>query len=196
MRPESDGTLQPSAQRCKLCGIPLSNEYYRIRGRAACSGCAALAQNGLPATSRGAFKRAFLFGSGAAIVGLVAFVALTVATGTDLYADFVALAVGYLVAKAMKVGSGGLGGRPYQVAAAILTYLSIAFAQGLSRGAFSLERLSASQLFWGLLLGIAFPLSEISVHGIVSLVTLFAGLVIAWRGVAAKPLRVDGPFSM
>jgi hypothetical protein len=193
MRLKSGGT-SPGAQHCKLCGTPLSNEYYRIRGRPACSGCAALAQNGLPATNRAAFERAFLFGSGAAIVGLIAFIALTLATGTDQYAIFVALVVGYLIAKAMKFGSGGLGGRSYQVAAVLLTYLSIAFAQGLNRGLGSLEQVSTSQVFWGLLLGIAFPFSEFGVHGIVSLVTLFAGLVIAWRGVAAKPVKVDGPF--
>jgi hypothetical protein len=191
MRLESRGTSPSGAQHCKLCGRPLSNEYYRVRGRAACSGCAALAQNGLPALH---FKRAFLFGSGAAIVGLIAFVALTLVTGTDQYAIFVALVVGYLIAKAMKFGSGGLGGHSHQVAAVLLTYLSIAFAQGLNRGLGSLEQISTSQVFWGLLLGIAFPFSEFGVHGMVSLVTLFAGLVIAWRGVAAKPLKVDGPF--
>jgi hypothetical protein len=172
MRLESRGTSPSGAQHCKLCGRPLSNEYYRVRGRAACSGCAALAQNGLPALH---FKRAFLF-------------------GTDQYAIFVALVVGYLIAKAMKFGSGGLGGHSHQVAAVLLTYLSIAFAQGLNRGLGSLEQISTSQVFWGLLLGIAFPFSEFGVHGMVSLVTLFAGLVIAWRGVAAKPLKVDGPF--
>jgi hypothetical protein len=41
---------------------------------------------------------------------------------------YLAIGVGYLVGKAMKLGSGGRGGRAYQIAAALLTYAAVSIA--------------------------------------------------------------------
>jgi hypothetical protein len=47
---------------------------------------------------------------------------------TGLMIGYVALALGYVVAKAIKMGSGGMGGRRYQIAAALLTYAAVSIA--------------------------------------------------------------------
>ncbi len=54
------------------------------------------------------------------------YAAFTIITGW--YIGYLALGVGYLIARAIKKGSNGLGGRRYQIAAVILTYAAISIA--------------------------------------------------------------------
>ena len=70
-----------------------------------------------------AYVRAILFGVGAAIAGCILYSVVVIATGWTI--GYVALAVGYMVGRAMKAGSGGQGGRRYQIAAALLTYAAV-----------------------------------------------------------------------
>jgi hypothetical protein len=192
---------QPTTELCRLCGTPLATEYYRVRGQAACASCADSARGGQASdSSSSAFTRALLFGIGAAIVGLAGYSAFTIAT--SLYVGYVALGVGYIVAKAMKTGSGGLGGRPYQIAAVILTYLAIALAEipivlWQFRARIPSGRMLALAIRL-LLVGITSPIRDMRspVHGLINLVILFVGLRIAWRGTAAASATVEGPFRL
>jgi hypothetical protein len=92
----------------------------------ACARCASEAREGQPRDSHVAFSRGLVFGLAAAIVGLIAYAAFTIITGW--YIGYLALGVGYLIARAIKKGSNGLGGRRYQIAAVILTYAAISIA--------------------------------------------------------------------
>jgi hypothetical protein len=47
---------------------------------------------------------------------------------TGIYIGYVSLAVGWLVGKAIMLGSKGIGGRRYQIAAVILTYAAVSLA--------------------------------------------------------------------
>jgi hypothetical protein len=67
-----------------------------------------------------------LFGIGGAIVGLIVYAGLAIAT--TIVIGYFSLAVGFIVGKAMKLGSGGIGGRRYQIAAALLTYAAVSMA--------------------------------------------------------------------
>ena len=78
-------------------------------------------------SDNGAFTRALLFGIAAAVVGLIGYAAFTITT--HLYVGYVALGVGLYRCQGDEAGSGGLGGRPYQIAAVVLTYLAIALAE-------------------------------------------------------------------
>lgn len=189
---------QPTLQRCHFCSTPLVSEYYRVRGQTACAGCAAAAREGTPGQSSTAFTRALLFGIAAAIVGLACYAAFTIAT--SLYVGYVALGVGYIVARAMKFGSGGLGGRPYQFTAVILTYLAIALAEipimlWQLRARIPSGHLPAIALRL-LPVGLESPILAMRspVHGLINAVILFVGLQIAWRGTAATGVAVEGPF--
>jgi hypothetical protein len=79
-----------------------------------------------PQDSHPAFVRAILFGMGGAILGLIIYSAFAILTGIMI--GYVALAVGWLVATAMKKGSQGAGGRRYQVAAVSLTYAAVSLS--------------------------------------------------------------------
>ena len=92
----------------------------------ACGPCATQVKLAPLADSHAAFSRAILFGIGAAFVGMIAYALFEIVTGIII--GYVAISVGYLVAKAMKLGSNGRGGRRYQIAAVLLTYASVSFA--------------------------------------------------------------------
>jgi hypothetical protein len=117
---------QGGAETCKSCGSPIGAEYYRISGALACPNCAQQAAAKLPKDTHAAFVRGITYGVGGAILGLILYATVGIVTG--LVIGYVALAVGYIVAKAVKMGSGGIGGQRYQIAAAVLTYAAVSLA--------------------------------------------------------------------
>jgi uncharacterized protein (DUF983 family) len=112
---------QPGANRCTFCKQETPHQYYRIGSQMACPACAMQIQRAAPTDSHAAFVRALLFGAGGAVLGLALYAGVEIATGWII--GYVALAVGFIVAKAMQMGSSGVGGRRYQIAAALLTML-------------------------------------------------------------------------
>jgi hypothetical protein len=73
-----------------------------------------------------AYVRAILFGVGAAILGTILYATFAIVTGIVI--GYAALAVGWLVGKAMIKGSNGVGGRRYQIVAVLLTYAAVSTA--------------------------------------------------------------------
>jgi hypothetical protein len=80
----------------------------------------------IPRDSPAAFTRGLLFGVGGAVLGLILYAAFGIITGWMV--GYVSLAVGYIVGKAIRMGSGGIGGRRYQIAALTLTYAAVSMA--------------------------------------------------------------------
>jgi hypothetical protein len=115
-----------SETTCKVCGKGVGDPYYQINGAKVCSNCTQQINAQNPKDSHTAFGRGILYGIGGAILGLTIYVGFALATG--LIAGLVSLAVGFLVGKAIVMGSGGVGGRRYQVAAALLTYMAVSLA--------------------------------------------------------------------
>jgi hypothetical protein len=116
----------PAKIACKFCQQAITGPFYRVNGAAACASCAQRLQQRNPADSHSAFVRGLLFGIGAAILGFAIYVIFALSTG--LVIGFVSLAVGYLVGKGIGLGSRGVGGRRYQIAAALLTYMAVSLA--------------------------------------------------------------------
>lgn len=117
---------QGGPDRCQSCDQPIGAEYYRVNGALACPNCAQQAERNLPKDSHAAFVRGVTFGVGGAILGMIGYAAFGILTG--LVIGYLALGVGYLVAKAIRLGSKGMGGRRYQIAAALLTYAAVSMA--------------------------------------------------------------------
>jgi hypothetical protein len=118
--PQSGGDV------CSSCKQSISGQYYRVNSALACSRCVDQLKNQIPKDTHSAFVRGLAFGFGGAILGLILYSGFTIITGIEL--GYVSLAVGWLVAKAIKLGSRGLGGRRYQVAAVALTYAAVSMA--------------------------------------------------------------------
>ena len=116
----------PGTERCRICSSFIADNYYRVNNQMACAKCAGEAREGQPSDSHAAFARALLLGGGAALLGLILYATFTIAT--NFYFGYIALGVGWLVAKAMLKGSNGIGGRRYQIAAVLLTYIAISVA--------------------------------------------------------------------
>jgi len=85
--------------------------------------CAQAAKNAVSNDTNPTFLRAFLFGASAAVLGLVLYTTFGILVG--VVAAYLSLGVGYLVGKAMMMGSRGVGGRRYQVMAVLLTYAAV-----------------------------------------------------------------------
>jgi hypothetical protein len=115
-----------SVERCASCKSPVGATYYRVNGALACESCAKKVGGTSPKDSHTAFMRALLFGFGGAIAGLAIYSFVGIVTGLEL--GIVAIAVGWIVAKAMKAGSGGVGGRRYQIAAVLFTYFAVSMS--------------------------------------------------------------------
>src|SRR5580658_2118321 len=115
-----------SGDVCKSCHQAISGAYYRINGSLACERCTTQLQSQLPKDSHAAFVRALTFGIGAGILGLIGYAAFSIITGIRI--GYISLAVGWLVGKAMRTGSRGMGGLRYQIAAAVFTYAAVSMA--------------------------------------------------------------------
>jgi hypothetical protein len=110
-------------ETCKSCNRPVMESYYRVNGALACSACVRQLESQIPRDTHSAFVRAMIFGLGGATLGLILYSAFGIITGLAI--GYLSLAVGYIVGKAIRMGSGGVGGRRYQIAALLLTYFAV-----------------------------------------------------------------------
>lgn len=117
---------KPGGDQCKTCNQLLGATYYRVNGVTTCENCAKQVEGARPKDNRKAFIRALIFGAGGALLGLALYATFEIATGWII--GYISLAVGYIVAKVMMLGSEGIGGRRYQITAAILTYVAVSLA--------------------------------------------------------------------
>ncbi len=115
-----------AGDQCAACHRSVTTQYYRVNTKMVCESCIQQLQNKFPKDSHAAYVRGLIFGIGAAILGMILYAGFTIVTG--FYIGYVSLAVGWLVAKAIMLGSRGIGGRRYQIAAVILTYAAVSIA--------------------------------------------------------------------
>lgn len=182
------------AQVCGLCGRKIDVRSYVLNSKLVCERCNAAAHPG--AHSHALFAQSLILGIGAAIIGLAVYATFTIVT--HFYFGYIAFAVGWMVAKAMMMGSRGVGGIRYQLAAVTLTYAAISLASVPIMIARLLQdaadRGTSMHVDWasaaGKLIawGIASPFLQLraGLWGVVSLIILFAGLRIAYRMTADK----------
>lgn len=171
---------------CGICGAPIGIRSYVVDSVLACEKCAERKRTGSSNDSHAAFVQAVIFGIGAALVGLSFYAGFTIVT--HFYIGYVALAVGWLVAKAMMAGSKGVGGPRYQITAVILTYAAISLAS-IPILITRVMQSGRSDIDWSSLVGrlalwgIASPFLQLrrGVSGVIGLVILFVGLRIAYR---------------
>jgi hypothetical protein len=182
---------------CAACRQPVGGSYFKVKGNPVCAACTDEIRAKMPRDSHGAFARALVFGIAGALIGLALYVIFAVATG--LIIGWVSLAVGFIVGKAMRLGSRGVGGRRYQMAAVLLTY----FAVSMSAVPIAIEQ-AHSQLIINsrvvaelAIAGIASPILDLRdpAHGLIGLIILFVGMRFAWRFTAAPTLNVSGPYT-
>jgi hypothetical protein len=180
--------------RCKYCHQPIGTTYYLANASISCPSCAHKLRGRRGYGSGAAFGRAVVFGIGAAALGLALYAAFMIITHIAI--GYASLAVGWMVAKAMVKGSGGVAGRRYQIVAGILTYAACTLAripvwiyQMPERRSVFLTDIPHTLLFPFLRLG------DDPVRGLIGLIILLVGVSIAVRLTAAKAFTIDGPYA-
>jgi hypothetical protein len=116
----------PGNDHCQYCHQSITATYYRANDAMACPACAEKMRSELARDTHSAYMRALIYGIGAAILGLILYATFAIVTGIII--GYVSLAVGWMVGKAMMKGSGGIGGKRYQLTAVVLTYAAVSMA--------------------------------------------------------------------
>ncbi len=204
---------QPAGVTCANCKGTASPEYYELGTKVFCTTCRGLLEGSLEKLrTAGNLPKAFLYGLGAAVLGSLIFYAVSAITGYQI--GLIAVLVGWLVGKAVRKGSGSLGGRRYQIIAVILTYLSVASAHVpditkvfYAQAAKAEQQSPVAQAspvvhigyvrFYALVFGLALALPFLALpRGILGLVIIGIALWEAWKFTRAVQVEFRGPFSV
>jgi hypothetical protein len=170
---------------CQYCHQLIGTTYYLANATMTCPSCADRLRN-----RAAAFGRAVLFGIGAAALGLALYAAFMILTHISI--GYASLAVGWMVAKAMVKGSGGITGRRYQVVAGILTYAACTLAR-IPVWIYQMPE-RRSVFFTDIPHTLLFPFLRLA-DDPVGLIILCVGVSIAVRLTAPKAFTIDGPYA-
>ena len=206
-RAEFDGQAPP-ALSCAFCNGTLNDRYWQISSRPACDQCRGSVARELHSGQTGrSFLRALGYGALAATAGCIAWIAIEKLFKVQI--GFVAIGVGYLVGKAVRKGSGGLGGKRYQVLAIALTYAAIALAslpdllQAIAHSDAKDSAASAAPslgaFIWACLLLVGIALASPFLQGTENIIGIFIigiGLYEAWKFTRPVAVEILGPFSL
>jgi hypothetical protein len=118
---------KPVGHRCQFCQQPLGGTYYRVSAAVACPSCAEKVGREIPTDKHAAYVRALTYGVGAAVVGLIGYAVIAILL-QGWVISYMSIGVGWIVGTAMMKGSNGVGGRRYQIVAALLTYAAVSLA--------------------------------------------------------------------
>jgi hypothetical protein len=117
-------TTTAAGATCAACGRALSDEYHTINDKVCCEACRRRMEAAWTGGSGSARAgRALVFGLAGAAVGAGIYYAVLALTGYEI--GLIAIVVGYLAGKGVRIGSGGRGGAGYQAMAMLLTYAAI-----------------------------------------------------------------------
>ncbi len=109
---------------CALCRQPIASSYFAIADKLLCASCRQLVSGGPPGSGFVRLLKAGVLGLGAGLVGALIWFAIRRVMNMEI--GLVAIAVGFMVGKAVRKGSANRGGPAYQLIAVILTYGCIA----------------------------------------------------------------------
>jgi hypothetical protein len=202
-----------TAKKCAICKSALADSYYQLAGHDVCPVCAGKFQLANREGNHAQLIRATLFGLGGAAAGCALYAVVSLATGFEF--SLLAIACGWLVGRAMQKGSGGAGGRKFQIVAVLLTYGAITTSyaarvimeirkhpasQQMGHQTAPVERATGGQALGAVGVLIAFCLAApflgiASGSGILGAIIIVIGLLQAWRAMAVSKAVLVGPLS-
>jgi hypothetical protein len=197
---------------CAYCNRDVLGTYYEINGQTSCEECRFRVESSrAEGSSLGKALRALVGGGIGGIVGAAIYYAVLALTGYEI--GLVAIVVGLLVGFGVRWGSGGIGGRKYQVLAVAITYVAIvsthvpfiveeARKQIESEESAAVEpevEMTAGAAFMALgllaLLLLATPFLA-GIQNAIGILIIGFALYEAWRVNAYTPLQIEGPFQI
>jgi hypothetical protein len=136
-------TAAPSgtpSTNCAVCKKPVGESYYTAGKAIVCGTCKAQIETAPPQRATAALVvRSAIFGLGGALVGAAVYYGVSALTGLEI--GIVAIAVGFIVGRAVQLGARGRRGRAFQITALALTYFGIA----LSYAPYALKGIQAAK---------------------------------------------------
>jgi hypothetical protein len=148
----------------------------------------------------GVFLQALAYSLVGVLAGAILNAGFIILTGINI--GFLALVVGWLVAKAMMIGSNGRGGRPYQIAAVVLTLISVALSNSVILYWFIQKEQPIALTFTTIVnlivLGFERPFLRFATSAggaAIGLFIIFVGARAAWRMTSGDPAAVRHPFA-
>ena len=190
-----------AANVCSACQRAIPDAYYEAAGRIFCAPCRDAAMASLD-TGGAAVRlvKAVLLGTGAAAVSAVVWYGIVKLTGYEL--GIIAIAVGFAVGAAVRIGSEQRGGWAYQAIAVLLTYLAIAasyvpLVMESFRAQAAAEVDERMLLAGSIAVALALPVLQATEGtGIISLLIVCFALYEAWKINKRQAIAFSGPFRL
>lgn len=193
------GLVDPSPVTglCAFCGKIIVGKIGRVESKAACEGCAAAAAVDF-LEDRILLTRGLFLGGVAALVYFLLLACLDVVLDGVRVPSFMALPVGWIVARSFALGSRGAPGIKFRMTPVVISYLamSLAAVPVLLMHAVDAARANAGWITYAFLQiplrALTSPLWVDKTNQLMSMVNflfLAAGLGVAWKesGVVPKP---------
>jgi hypothetical protein len=199
---------------CAACKAAIEKEFFQVNGKDICADCAEKIRAGQRAPGYIPWFRAVLYGGGAALAGCTIYATVAIATGLEI--GLIAILVGIMVGKAIRLACYGVGGRPQQILAVALTYFAITTSyipvfvyDAVKHPVKQEQKAAAAQpeepmsvgtaLFSVFLLAAAAPFLSLfsggnPISGLISLFIIYIGLQRAWALTARPDILVTGPY--
>lgn len=117
------GSAPKIGPECVVCHQATGESFFHAQGQVVCPNCAEQIHNGQQKPPASAMLKAAIYGGAAAFGGFLIYVLVAVLFNLEI--GIIALLVGWMVGKAIRHASHGLGGRPQQILAVTLTYFAI-----------------------------------------------------------------------
>jgi hypothetical protein len=206
-----DENSSPSLS-CALCKRDVFGTYYEINGQTACEQCRFRVESSrIEGSPLGRALRALVGGGIGGIVGAGIYYAVSALTGYEI--GLVAVVVGLLVGFGVRWGSGGVGGRGYQVLAVAITYMAIVstyvptIIEEIRKQPEAAETATvesevevtpgtvAVALLAVMLLAVVAPFFA-GIQSVMWLLIIGIALHQAWRVNGHTPLQIEGPFQI
>jgi hypothetical protein len=199
---------------CAACNVAIEQEFFQVNGKDICADCAEKIRAGQKAPRYIPWFRAVLYGGGAGLAGCAIYAMVAVITGLEI--GLIAILVGIMVGKAIRLACYGVGGRPQQILAVALTYFAITTSyipvfiyDAVKHPIKQEQKAPATQseeptsvgtaLFSIFLLAAAAPFLSLfsggnPISGLISLFIIYIGLQRAWALTARPDILVTGPY--
>lgn len=192
-----------TATPCAQCKQPIIQSYYEVNGHLICAQCRDALSQGAGSSRARRVLRSFGAGLGASILGAIVWWGVRKLFHWEV--GIISIGVGIAVAKAMRWGTFGRGGRAYQVMAVLLTYSAVALnytpdmVQALTTGQGTLHPSNPFGYVVVFILAFVLATTVPFVQGagnIIGILIIAFGLFQAWKLSARAELTITGPFSV
>lgn len=185
---------EASPATCGMCNQPLKGSYFSVNMQSMCPDCTEGVRVSLArSSSAGDIIKSILFGIGAGIAGALVYFAVLKFTGYEL--GLISILVGYMVGRAVMVGSDYRGGLKYRIIAVLITYIAIIstyvppILAALKKNNVTINPVP----FAGTML--IFPFLG-GASNIIGIVIIGLALFEAWRRAGKPKTTIEGPFEI